>query len=74
MKLKIFWANEVLKNFSEKLNVINEVINLKITKQRQTWINEVKTRLKISNPYLHDVLIYLPNFKPNRVNRVRGEV
>ena len=63
MKLKIFWANEVLKNFSEKLNVINEVINLKITKQRQTWINEVKTRLKMSNPYPHDLYIISRNFK-----------
>ena len=28
-----------------------------------------KTRLKMSNPYPHDVHIYLPNFKPNYVNR-----
>ena len=28
----------------------------------------------MSNPYPHDVRIYLPNFKPNFVNRVRGEV
>ena len=28
-----------------------------------------ETRLKMSNPYPHDVHIYLPNFKPNYVNR-----
>ena len=27
----------------------------------------------MSNPYPHDVHIYLPNFKPNYVNRERGE-
>ena len=30
------------------------------------------TRSKMSNPYPHDVHIYLPNFRPNYVNRVRG--
>ena len=33
------------------------------------WQNLVVTRLKMSNPYPHDVHIYLPNFKPNYVNR-----
>ena len=32
-----------------------------------------QTRLKMSNPYPHDVHIYVPNFKPNYVNRERGE-
>ena len=33
-----------------------------------------KTRLKMSNPYPHDVHIYQPNFKPSYVNRLREEV
>ena len=32
-----------------------------------------KTRLKMSNPYPHDVHIYLPNFKPKYVNTEQGE-
>ena len=34
----------------------------------------IQTRLKMSNPYPHDVHIYLPNFKPNYVNTEQGGV